>query len=115
MALELASGSTIRQAAAAAGCSPRTVSTLLADAAFVAAVAGYRSQLLDETLGQLTGLARQAVATLGRCLESESDGAKVRAALGILDRLLRIREQVEFGGRLAELEERVEDQQQSTP
>jgi hypothetical protein len=114
VALELAGGATIRAAAKAAGCSPRTVSTYLADPAFRAEVAAIRGRLVDETLGMLSGLARKAVGALERCLEAESEGARVRAALGVLDRLLKVREATEIDQRLRELETHIAKQRSRT-
>src|SRR5262249_1471777 len=65
----------------------------LEDLGFNLLVSRYRSKLLDSTLGRLSDAAVKAIETLVEILDSEeSDGVRVRAALGILDQLVRMRE-----------------------
>jgi hypothetical protein len=101
----LASGMSVKDCAAAVGAGLRTVYDWLEKDDFNKAVGRYQARLVSETLGKLADVAVKAVQTLADCLEStESDSVKVRAALGILDQLVRIRDTTELERRLTELE-----------
>jgi hypothetical protein len=104
LALLLASGRTIKASAKEIKVGERTAYTWLADARYRALVAALRGRLLDEAVGRLADAAGKAVATLCDLLDDRSSNVRVRAALGVLDTLLKVREHVEFEGRLARLE-----------
>jgi hypothetical protein len=113
-AVLLASGLPIRDAANQVGAGERTVHTWLEDEKFTRLIDRYRAKLIGETLGKLIGAATQAVQALVDCLGSqESDSVKVRAALGILDQVIRIREATDIERRLSELESRLPHVHQS--
>jgi hypothetical protein len=98
----------VKECAAQLGAGVRTVHDWLEKPDFVRLISRYRSKLISETLGKLSNAGVKAVETLIDALESqESDGIKVRAALGILDQLVRIRETTELEQRLVEVEGRV--------
>jgi hypothetical protein len=70
-------------------------------------VAGFRDQILAETIGRLTQAASRAASVLEALLGSESDQVRLRAALGVIDVMIRTREHGELAARVAELERRV--------
>ena len=107
VAVLLASGSTIREAAAATRAGERTVHGWLDDPGYRAFVAGLRDQLLNATIGRLTQTATRAVAVLDGLLDAESESVRLRAALGVIDAMIRTREHGELAARVAELESRV--------
>jgi hypothetical protein len=104
----LASGLTVRAVASKIGVNERTVHTWRDDPEFLKLVGRYQAQMIARALGRLSGKATRAVLTLAKCLDSEDgDGVRVRAALGILDQLVRIRDATEIETRLTELEKRM--------
>jgi hypothetical protein len=111
-AIRLASGWTARAAAKDVNVNEKTVARWKADPAFVELVQKRQSEIIGRTLGRLAGAAVRAVRTLEKCLAShESDNVKVRAALGILDQLICIRDTTELERRISELEATVNEQQ----
>jgi hypothetical protein len=109
----LASGSTIRNAAAETSAGERTIYHWLDDAGYRAFVASLRGRLLDETLGRLSGAAGAAVGVLKDLLDHDNAHVRLRAALGILDARVKYREHVELDQRLLDLEGRVGDVEDS--
>jgi hypothetical protein len=104
----LASGMNVRNCAAEVDAGERTLFEWLLLDEFKKQVAAYQSRLVDEALGKLADAATRAVATLVECLGShESDSVRCRAALGILDQVIRIREATDVERRLTELESRL--------
>jgi len=100
----LAAGSSVEQAAQAAGLSVRTAYRRLADPAFAGRLAQARDELITNALGELVDSASGAVATLRALLEAPDERVKLGAAKTILDQLLRIRETLTLSQRLATLE-----------
>ena len=107
VAVLLASGSTVVQAAAETGAGERTVHGWLDNPGYRAFVARTRDRILDSTIGRLTDSATRAVAVLESLLGSENDSVRLRAATSILDALIKTREHSEIASRVAELEQRV--------
>jgi hypothetical protein len=104
----LASGMSVKNCAETIDAGLRTVYDWLEKDEFRKLVGQYQAAMVDEALGKLADKAAKAVQTLADCLDSqESDSVKVRAALGILDQLVRIRDTTELERRLTELEGRV--------
>lgn len=108
VAVLLASGSTIRNAAAETSTGERTIYTWLDDTGYRAFIASLRGRLLDEAIGKLTDSAA-AVGVLRGLLDDLSGHVRLRAALGILDTLVKYREHIELDERLSELEGQVKD------
>jgi hypothetical protein len=113
IAVLLASGSTIRNAAAETSTGERTIYHWLDDAGYRAFVASLRGRLLDEALGKLSGTAGAAVDVLRGLLDHPNGHVRLRAALGILDALVKYRDHVELDQRLLDLERRVGDAEDS--
>ena len=92
VALALAAGRTVRDAAAAGGAGERTVYTWLKDPAFVGRVAALRSELFALAVGRLAGLAGGAADALGGLLASASEAVRLQAARAVLEYGPRLRE-----------------------
>jgi hypothetical protein len=107
VAVLLASGRSIRDAAAETTVGERTIHTWLNEPGFRAAVSGLRDRLLAETVGRLTQAATRAATALEGLLDSESESIRLRAATAILDGMIRSREHGELADRVAELEQRL--------
>ena len=76
----LAAGSSVEQAAQAAGLSVRTAYRRLADPAFAGRLAQARDELITNALGELVDSASGAVATLRALLEAPDERVKLGAA-----------------------------------
>lgn len=113
VALLIASGRTIKDAAAEAGAGERTVHTWLEDQAYRAHVSALRGRLLDEAVGRLAGCASEAVATLAELLGEDQPAVRLRAALGILDQLIRVRQHAELDERITNLEKLAHERDES--
>ena len=105
----LAAGGSVEQAAQAAGVSERTAYRRLADAEFRGRLASLRDELAWAALAELAGCASEAVATLRRLLDANSEQVQLGAARTLLDQLLRLREALELSERLTALERRVNE------
>jgi hypothetical protein len=85
LALELAAGATVRDAAGAAGVGERTAHRRLADPAFKARVATAREDMFAAATGRLmAGLGRAADALLGLVADPDP-GVRLRAAAKVLE------------------------------
>jgi hypothetical protein len=104
VAVLLAAGRSIKAAAEEAGVGERTAHSWLDRPDYRGFVHGMRARLLDEAVGRLAGAANVAVGTLVDLLGNESPTVRLRAATGVLDALLRVREHVELSDRVARLE-----------
>lgn len=104
LALLLAGGQAIKSAAAQVKVGERTAHSWLEYPHFRARVLQLRGQVLDTALGRLSHAATRAVDTLVALLDEKSGSLRLRASLGILDTLSRLREHVEFEERILALE-----------
>lgn len=108
VALLLAGGRTLAEAADESGTGQRTISTWLAALpAFRERVQALRGELTASAAGRLAGAMSAAVDTLRALLDGESETVRCSAARAILDVGVRVREQVELEQRLAALEQRL--------
>jgi hypothetical protein len=103
----LASGSTVKVAAQAAGVHERTVFLWLTDPAFKADVNKLRARLVDQTLGKLSRAATRSAAGLAKLLDNPDANIRLRAATAVLDRLVAYREHADLVARLDELESKL--------
>jgi hypothetical protein len=101
----------VRDAARAAGLSERTAARRAGDPAFRARVNALRGEVVSAAVGQLAALLVDATGALRRALTCGSAAVEVRAALGIIDHLLKVREQTELEERLRTLEQRMAGKQ----
>jgi hypothetical protein len=111
VALLLAAGWTVKGVAREVKVGERTVHTWLGDAGYRAFVADLRGRLLEEAIGKLTDAAGSAVDVLRDLLAHPNGSVRLRAALGVLDCLLKYREHAELDRRVSGLEERLSDVQ----
>ncbi len=107
LAVALASGATLRDAAAAAGIGERTATRRWADAAFRRRVAALRGELVGGAMGKLSANMGAAADKLRELLSSESDSVQLAAARAILQLGVVLREATEIEERLGELERQV--------
>src|SRR5436305_1874677 len=105
LALGLAQGQTVSDAARAAGISERTAHRRLDDPAFNQRVDQLRSLMIARALGGMSALLADAVEAVKRNLACGIPGVEVRAAQVLIQECLRVREQVELDRRLRALEE----------
>jgi hypothetical protein len=105
LALALASGQTLRDAAAAAGIGERTASRRWADPAFRRRVDELRADLVARALGRLADGMAEAADVLRALLAAGTPPAvRLGAARSLLELGCRLRESVELEARLTALE-----------
>ena len=106
LALALASGRRVVDAAESAGLSERTAYRRRAEPDFQARVKELRSELVDAASGRLVATMTKAVVTLKRLLDDEDSNVQARAAGLLLTHALRVTELVDLAERVAALEAR---------
>ena len=104
LALALASGQSVTAAAAQAGIDRRTVQRRLADPAFRRQVAGFRDELLAAALGRLADHLTRAADAVAALLDAPEPHLRLRAARTLFAFVVRLRDAVDVGDRLHELE-----------
>ena len=108
LAVALARGATFEEAAREAGLSERTAFRRNSDPKFRELVASIRRQVLDVAVGKLLGLAGQAVGGMAELMGEQYPAAtRLAACRAVLEFSAKLREQVEFEGRLADVEDRL--------
>ena len=105
LAVLIASGRTIAEAAELARCNPKTVSQLMADPAFRRRVSQLRGEMVATVIGRLTEASTKAVDTLVSLLRSNRPADRRNAAVSLLETLVRLRGEMELEERLNALEE----------
>ena len=105
LALAIAGGQTLRDAAASAGLSERTARRRWDDDAFRRRVAEMRGEMVNRALGQLADGSTEAAATLRSLLADGTPPAvRLGAARALLELGSKLRESVELANRVDELE-----------
>jgi hypothetical protein len=104
LALYLASGKGIKAAAEEVKISERSAHRWLHHPGYRYLISELRGRMLDEAVGQLAKSTNQAVETLVTLLESDRENIRLRAALGIVDSMIRLREHIDFEQRILSLE-----------
>lgn len=105
VAVALASGRTIKEAAAECKAGERTVKRWLAERpAFTCRVAELRADMIGRALGKLADAMTAAACTLRALLDAEGESIRLGASRSILELGSRLRETVEFEQRLLALE-----------
>jgi hypothetical protein len=108
LALGLARGGSLRQAAKSAKIAPTTARRMAADKSFKDRVATRRAEIIGQATGRLTRLASKAAETLGDLLDAKHEPEiRLKAARAVLQDLLAVREHAEQYERLALIEERM--------
>jgi hypothetical protein len=105
LALAVAAGSTLRDAAGAAGVSERTATRRWADPAFRRRVAELRSDMAGRAAGRLAAAMSEAADTLRGLLAARSDSVRLAAARALMELGVKLGESVELERRVAALEE----------
>jgi hypothetical protein len=109
LALALAMGKTIADAAVEAGISERTARRRLSSVKFRRKIHAIRSRMMERTLGQVVDGMSKAATTLLALLDSPSDQVRLAACRTFFESALRLRDQVELAGRLDELESSMDE------
>jgi hypothetical protein len=107
LALAVATGQTLRDAAGATGVSARTAARRWADAAFRRRVAELRADMVQRSLGRMADGMSDAADTLRELLGAESGSVRLGAARALLELGVKLRESVELEERLQALEGRL--------
>ncbi len=100
----LASGATVRDAAATARVGERTVYRRLDNPAFRRRVDEARAEIVARAVTKLSAASTEAVDALRALLSSEMDFARLGAARAILELGLKLREHEQLAERMAALE-----------
>jgi hypothetical protein len=101
----LASGATVTQAASIVKVAPRTIYQWYATSDFRSYVDNLRSALLDEAVNRLAGNATKAADTLVALLDDLDPSIRLRASLGVVEMLGKMRDRFEIVRRLEALEQ----------
>ena len=107
LALQLASGQTIRDAAAAAGVGERTATRRCADAFFRRRVIELRAEMVQRALGRMAEGMTEAADVPGELLRAKDDRVRLGAARACLDLSIKLRETVDDEERSQALEARM--------
>lgn len=106
LAVALAAGQTLRDAAAAVGMGERTATRRWADPAFRQLVSRHRGEMVSRAVGELADGMTAAAKTLRALLDCESPAVRLGAARSLLEIGVRACEAVELEERIRVLEDR---------
>ncbi len=109
LALALAAGKTVRDAAAEVGIGERTATRRWADPDFRQIVSRHRADMVGRAVGELADSMSAAATTLRVLLDCESPAIRLGAARSILELGVKIKEAVELDERVGALEARLAD------
>jgi hypothetical protein len=113
VALALASGRTVAEAAAEHHCGERTIRRWLAEVdGFRQRVQELRTELFSLTVGRLSELSVKAAEALGELLDSQTEGVRLQAARSILEHGPKLREATDLAGQVEEFRRLVEEGRQ---
>jgi hypothetical protein len=108
VALLLAAGKSVAEAASECGAGKRTVMEWLSSCpAMRRRVAEVRAELSAQALGKLSAAATKAAETLAELLADDSGRTRLGAARAIIDGVLKMREQQDLADRLDAIEQRL--------
>jgi hypothetical protein len=105
LAVALAAGQTLRDAAVAAGIGERTATRRWTDPAFRQRVAGLRAAAVERAVGKLADATTEAADVLRKLLAAESESVRLSASRTLMELTARLRESVELEQRIAALEQ----------
>ena len=109
LALAVAAGQTLRNAAVAVGVSERTAARRWADPAFRRRVSQLRGEVVQRALARLADGMTEAADVLRQLLAAESEAVRLGAARSLLELGVKLREPVELEERLAALEAHISE------
>jgi hypothetical protein len=109
LALALAGGQTLRDAAPAAGVSERTAARRMADPHFRRRVADLRGEMVRRSLGRMADGMSEAADVLRKLLAAESESVRLGAARSMLELGLKLRDAVDLAEQLADLRASVQE------
>jgi molybdenum-dependent DNA-binding transcriptional regulator ModE len=109
LALGVAGGMSLKQAAATAKIPYRTAWRLAQAATFKGRVNELRNEFVTQSLGRLTISMSRATITLVNLLHSADERVQLSAASRIIDHALAVRQAAEIEQRLAEIEQQLAD------
>jgi hypothetical protein len=117
LALALAGGETLRDAARLAGVGERTATRRWADPEFRSRVWQLRTEMVSRSLGRLVDGMAEGAETLRALLRAESESVRLGAVRALLELTLRVKEHTEMEERLRNLESRMAaaDKDNGTP
>ena len=101
----LLSQPTLSAAAKQVGVSRDAVYRWLKEPDFAAALVAAESEHLQSVQRGMLAASERALVVLGNLLVSESESIRLRAALGILEQVIRLRQLIDFDARLTALEQ----------
>jgi hypothetical protein len=104
LALALAAGQTLRDAAAASGFGERTATRRWTDPDFRRQVAELRAAAVERATGKMGDGMAEAADTLRQLLKARSEAVQLGAARSLLELTVKLRENVELEARIAALE-----------
>jgi hypothetical protein len=104
VALALAAGQSIPEAAASCRAGKRSVKRWLACAAFARRVHELRAEMIGRALGRMADGMTEAADTLRKLLKAESEAVRLGASRSILELCVKLRESVELENRVVVLE-----------
>jgi transposase-like protein len=107
LALALAAGQTLRDAAQAVGIGERTATRRWADADFRRRVADLRGAMVERAMGRMADAMTEAADTLRQLLHAEAESVRLGAARGILELAIKLRESVENAAAIADIESKL--------
>lgn len=105
LALAIASGQTLRAAAAAVGVSERTAKRRWADPVFKQRVTELRTEAVSRASGKMGDTMAEAADVLRKLLKSRKEGVRLGACRAILEFGVRLHDETERDARLQALEE----------
>jgi hypothetical protein len=108
LALALAGGESLRDAARLAGVGERTATRRWAEPEFRGRVWQLRTEMMERSLGRLVDGMTEGAETLRALLKAESESVRLGAARSLLELTLRIRDHIELEERLRFLEYRMD-------
>ena len=115
LALALASGIPVVAAAEQAGVHRRTVERRLTDPAFRRKVAEFRGELIATALGRLADNMTRAADAVAALLDAPDPRLRLRAARALFSFGLRLRDSVDVGDRVRDLEAELARRQEVAP
>ena len=104
LAVELASGKTVRDAASVAGVAERTAHRRLNDPEFRARVTSLRDEMVSRAAGRLADGMAAAADVLREQLAGTDEGIRHKAAVKLIELGLKVTELAELESRVSELE-----------